>query len=299
MRPSDPRFLELAERGHGVVLLNQDGKRLRKRALVPVHRGVGRVRGAPLTFEQEVQAASLAVPGAAASHRTAGWKWGLEGIIPVGVELIIPHRMGSRRPGIIVHRSRTLERSDITRLGQIPITNPMRTIIDLAGVATPLSLELALDDAYRRGLIRLDKLASRLELLGHGCRGAGLLRALLLERRDQPPTGSGLETKFFAALRSMGLPRPVRQHDVYDDDGRWIANVDFAYPKLKIAIEIDGLKWHIGRKKFESDHEKRIRLPGAGWYLLAFTQRMVEHTPGVVGAAVHKAFVEREGRNWV
>ncbi len=44
--------------------------------------------------------------------------------------------------------------------------------------------------------------------------------------------------------RGGGRLRSVLAHRVIDDAGRFLAEVDLAYPDRRIAIELDGFRWH-------------------------------------------------------
>ena len=63
------------------------------------------------------------------------------------------HQGRQRRAGIRVHRSATLDRDETTTHRAIPITDPARTIIDLAATLKGRPLEQALDRAEQRGLV--------------------------------------------------------------------------------------------------------------------------------------------------
>jgi very-short-patch-repair endonuclease len=68
---------------------------------------------------------------------------------------------------------------------------------------------------------------------------------------------------------------PVPQYEVRDDDGGLIARVDFAYPEVRLAIEVDGYAHHSSRKQWESDLARQNRLIAAGWRVLRFSSRDV------------------------
>ncbi len=68
-------------------------------------------------------------------------------------------------------------------------------------------------------------------------------------------------------------PVPVAQF-VVRDRGRFIARVDFAYPELRIAIELDGFRYH-DQSVFELDRAKRLDLTTAGWQVLEITWKML------------------------
>ena len=101
-----------------------------------VHRGVYRIAGYPVTYEQRVLAACQgAGADAVASHRSAAQIWGLLDEEPSVVEIAVPRPVQHRLGNVIVHRSTDLERADTTVRHGIPVTDPMRTLVDLAAVA--------------------------------------------------------------------------------------------------------------------------------------------------------------------
>ena len=107
-----------------------------------VHPCVYRLAGAPRTWEQAVLAAVLgAGPGALASHRTAARLWGLIDIAPVEVSVDRPHY--HRMAGVVVHRTRDPMTPSL-RHG-IPVSTPMRAMVDLGAVCERPVVEEALE----------------------------------------------------------------------------------------------------------------------------------------------------------
>ncbi|MFI5052958.1 MAG: type IV toxin-antitoxin system AbiEi family antitoxin domain-containing protein, partial [Acidimicrobiia bacterium] len=95
---------------------------------------VYRIVGAPPSGQQAALAAALwAGDGALVSHGAAGALWGIEGVRARKVELWVPAPRNPRSELVVVHRGTRLDRADRTTLGPIPITTPVRTLIDLAG----------------------------------------------------------------------------------------------------------------------------------------------------------------------
>ena len=62
-----------------------------------------------------------------------------------------------------------------------------------------------------------------------------------------------------------------------------MARVDLAYPSHRVAIELDGFRWHAGRGPFRSDRIRGNRVEAAGWRLL---RAAPEDGGALVGAAV-------------
>lgn len=174
---------------------------------------VYRVAGAPVTWEQRVLAAVLAAgPGAAASHRTAAVLWGL---LSAGViEIVVPRGRTPDLRGVIVHQTRD-PIVTATRRG-IPVTTPMRTLVDLGAVVPGAVVEVAVDRADVADLCSIAAVEWELARVPRpGRRGTGPLREVLDRHAllDQPPDGM-LEPRFAGLCRLAGLPQPVFRHAV-------------------------------------------------------------------------------------
>jgi very-short-patch-repair endonuclease len=96
-------------------------------------------------------------------------------------------------------------------------------------------------------------------------------------------------------VRERSLREPVAQYPVYVD-GRLVARLDFAYPELKIGIELDGYAFHSDRQSFERDRRRLTELVNEGWHMLVFTRPQVRDHPAWVEQAVRKALI-RAGAN--
>jgi hypothetical protein len=231
---------------------------------------VYRVGGAPATGRQGMMAATLwAGEGALLSHRAAGVLHGLDGVKAEHLEVTASKRL---RSGVVLaHYAPPFTAIDRDVLDAIPVTSPTRTLIDLAGILCPDDLELAFEDARRRGLTSRARLGYRLrELEGHGRVGCGALRALVADGRGRTHSGSAPEVRLRRRIIRSGLPRPIPQYEIRHR-GRLIARVDLAYPELRVAIEYDSERWHSGRRPRESDLERRNRLTALGWHVVHVT----------------------------
>jgi very-short-patch-repair endonuclease len=294
----DERLAAVAADQHGVIHLRQarasglshDGvlRRQHLGRLIEVHPCVFRVAGAPATHLAALRAAALAVgPGGVVSHRSAAWLWGLlpdEGQV---VEVSVPRSRGPRLQGVVLHRSRDLVAAHTTIRSGIPVTNPLRTLVDLGAVCSRWTVEDALD----RGLVARRFSVAAVEWLLHdvarsGRRGCGVLRAVLDDRAlgTAPPDGL-LEPRMARLLRSYGLPPAVFHHPVPEAH----AELDFAYVDQRLAIEVDGYEVHGTRRAMDDDHERHNRLVAAGWTVLRFTWHQVVKRPEKVASTVRSA----------
>jgi len=91
-----------------------------------------------------------------------------------------------------------------------------------------------------------------------------------------------------------GLLPPVVEHAVYDAHRRFIARVDLAFPGLKIAIELDSRRHHMGASAFESDRPRQNLLELHGWIVLRYTWRTYLHHPQQILAEVAAAIGSRQ-----
>ncbi len=217
-------------------------RRKRSGLLVPMFPGIYRIGACPESWPQHLLAACMWTPGAA-SHRSALRLLGIEGYSGEVIEVTsTTHRVSRER--IRIHHVSSLPSRDVMHVGPIPTTNPTRTLLDVGSVLSQRGLEEALDSALRRRLTSLDRLRAGLERLGgRGSRGPSALSKLLDDRGDVVATESALETRLSRLLRHQRLPQPQHQVEVCDEQG-FVARVDFAYPEVKIAIEVQSRRWH-------------------------------------------------------
>ncbi len=255
-----------------------------------VHKSVYRLAGSSETWRQALIAACLAWgPGAVASHRAAAALWAFPGFPAGPIELIVPRGRDRKRPGT-VHRPLSLPPGDVTTRDAIPVTTPTRTLLDVAAAADARTVEEALDDALRRGLVSLKRMRWQLgQAPRNGRAGAALLRSLVETRADGLPVPqSVLETRVLRALQSVGLPDPIRQHRIRDG-GRLVAVVDFAYPERRIAIEAEGFRWHGGRLRWTRDLARRNELTSLGWLVIHVTWSDIVEGPDAALRAIARA----------
>lgn len=82
---------------------------------------------------------------------------------------------------------------------------------------------------------------------------------------------SYLEALFWQQLEALDLPMPAKEYR-FDPIRRW--RLDFAWPDLKLAVEIEGGVWsggrHVRGAGFLGDIEKHNALAMGGWCLLRF-----------------------------
>ena len=178
--------------------------------------------GIPHTWEQRLIALTFAAgPAAAASHRSAAALLGIPGFERRGlVEVTTPRPRRHRAEGELVHRWRPFPAHHLTVIEGIVTTRVARTLCDLAGVLHPGRTERAIDNCLAMGIATPGTLqAAFCDLASRGRKGTAVMRRLLAERSEgYVPPASELEARFRDLVREAGLPEPVRQLDVGDDE---------------------------------------------------------------------------------
>jgi very-short-patch-repair endonuclease len=233
--------------------------------------GVYGVVGAPASEGRSAMAAVLwAGDGSVVSHGTAGVLWGVEGARAGKVEIWVPSTRDPRHDQVHVHRGSRVDRADRTAIGSIPITTPIRTLIDLSGRMEDERLIGAMESVFRQQLGTPERLLARLDALrSSGRPGAGRLERLLEARGDGRPLESTLEGKVWLLLSRSRLPVPARQHWVTTPGGRY--RFDFAWPDRKLGLECDGWSHHGSRVAFGKDRERLSEMVSMGWRVLQVT----------------------------
>jgi len=290
---ADHSLALLAETQHGLVTRRQALERgLSARAIQGrlesgrwerMFRGVFRIAGTEASYRQWVRSATLAAgTEAVASHRSAATLIGLPGTAR-WLEVTIPPSRRMDVDGIIVHRAHLVPR-DRCSIDLIPVTTPVRTLLDLAGELSEQRLGTVLDHALGNRLVTRAELEQRLaDLRSRGRRGLGVLAGLLAARPvSARPIQAGFESRLLRALTAAGLPLPSPQYGVALPSGR-MASVDFAYPEVLLAIEADSYVHHSTLTGWSRDRARNNGLVALGWAVLPITWDLLTKDPaGVV-----------------
>jgi hypothetical protein len=212
--------------------------------------------------------------GALLSHRSAAalWRFGKErkGVIDVSVR----RHCNVRRPGIRIHDRAGLWNRDIgMRLG-IPVTQPVRTFLDIALELPDNRLEHAINEVDKRDVIDADALRRALDDYP-GQPGVRTLRRILDEHTFRL-SDDELERLFRPIATAAGLPVPLTKHMVDEFE------VDFSWPELGLVVETDGWRYHRTPSAQTRDALRFQIHTAAGLTPLRFSHYQVKHEPAHV-----------------
>jgi very-short-patch-repair endonuclease len=272
----DAAIARIAARQHGVISIGQlkelgigrqsVTRRVQAGTLHRLHREVFAVGHRGVSKAGRWMAAVLACgPGAVLSHTSAGELWGMlrarrppsPAAVEVHPHVTVSSEAGRRRPGIVIHRSRTLKPEDILVRHSIPVTTPSRTLIDL------------------RRLLPQPQFAAAL-------RQAEFLRLPIAAALEPDHTRSELESRFLALCRRHRIPGP----EVNVRAGPFI--VDFLWPEHALVVELDGYEAHGTRSAFEGDRARDAQLTALGFRVVRLTWRQLKNEPAEVAGALRE-----------
>ncbi|MCW2987004.1 MAG: hypothetical protein JWR63_4574 [Conexibacter sp.] len=252
------------------------------------HEGVYAVGHRALPAGGRFMAAALAGgEGAVLSHRSAAAHLGLLSWSPSDIDVMIVRGGEHVRDGIAFHRPKVFGPEDRWVFDGIPCTTVARTLVDLGAVLKLHQLERAVEQAE---LLELLDVAAIARVLGRIARPRGvrnLRRCLGAERLDASLTQSGLERRFLRLCVQAGITRPKLQHPIQHAPGRW-HKVDFAWPDVRLAIEVDGAAVHGTRTAARRDRRLDREIRAAGWRIERFMGDDVIDTPEVVLGALRR-----------
>lgn len=251
---------------------------------------VYRLAGVPSSWQARLLAPILSIQGGAvASHFAAAALHGIDGFGRGVPEVSIPRGREHRRQRVTIHTSTDLDRCDTALVDRIPVTDVSRTILDIGRRAGDATVLRAIEWGRREQ--RTDWPAMIQTLARHARRGRpGIrrLRRVIVANIDREEvTDSVFELLVLGLLAEAGLPTPELHHRVFARD-RFIAEVDLAYPALKIAIELDG-SVHLRRDVRERDLTRQNDLVLEGWVVLRFTWRRFADRPDQVVREIRTA----------
>jgi very-short-patch-repair endonuclease len=105
---------------------------------------------------------------------------------------------------------------------------------------------------------------------------------------------SELELLLEAQILTAGLPQPVKEYKLIPYRR---FRCDFAYPDIKLAIEVEGGTWSGGRHTtgsgFEKDCEKYNEAAILGWTVIRVTGKMINSIDLVALKFVKRAYYSK------
>jgi hypothetical protein len=277
------------------------GRMRRDGTLVPVRRGAYvRERPAERTRAEEHRELIFATApqlhdGAVVSHTSAAVLHRLP-IWPTALDRVHVTRnrsSGGKRRSIVHVHTAPLPDDHVTAIDGVPATSLVRTVLDLCRTLPIEQAVAAGDAALAYGLVRhvLEDQLTRMT------RWPGIRQARRAVELLDPRSESAGESASRVRLHQDGLPAPDLQHDIFDEQGAFVARVDFLWKEQRTFGEFDG-KIKYGRllKPGQSIEEvlfeekrREDALRDLGWQIVRWLWVDL-YRPGVIRDRVLPAF---------
>ncbi len=257
----------------------------------PLH-GVYITTQAPDSLAIRVRTLSLVADGGTViTDRTAAWLHGVT-ILERGAHLVAPRVSAFKIDGNRVRRAdiasgrRDMLDRDITSIGGVQVTTPLRTASDLGRLLWRYDALAALDGFLARGLSQPELIAEIPRYKGF--RWVTQLRRLapLADGRAESPGESALRLHWHEA----GLPVPEVQWWVDCDDGTPRFRLDLALPELRYAAEYDGEEFHSDDTDRDHDEERRDWLAQRRHWSIEVFRKDIYSRTGDPGPRLRRGF---------
>ncbi|MEP7020304.1 MAG: type IV toxin-antitoxin system AbiEi family antitoxin domain-containing protein [Pseudonocardiales bacterium] len=258
--------------------------RLSARGLVDrIAHGLYLVGGAPATYRAQLWVVVLATDGVL-GYGTAAELWGVSADRADCVHVIVAHARRVTAPArTVVHRV-GLPATEVRARDGLPVSTRARTVVDQLG-ALPRREALRLADrALQRQWITSRDLERWLREFP-GRPGNTQLRWLLSSTSDGAAAES--ERRLHRMLHQAGVRGWQANHPVWVD-GELVAVIDVALVAARIAIEVDGMAYHVDVDRFRRDRWRQNDLVSLGWKVLRFTWADLTDRPGYVLARIRR-----------
>ena len=292
--PDVLREIRRATRHHGVTTASGLNLTPRQRdvccetgALRRLFRGVFIDPAHPWSPDQDLAAAVAAGgPLSGAWARSSAFMWGMWSEHPAKPEIVVPWGRTRSIPDVIVRRSRALDSSRLTYRNHIRVVKPLITALDLGVVVSILEVGDAIIRGRQKKLFSTSDVEEIIERFARpGRTGITAARkALALIMIGDKPAESVLEFRFHLLASRHNLPPYSYQHLVMV--GKRKRYIDFAYPEVMLAIEVDGYDQRDSSESLERDDRRQNELALLGWQFLRFTWNRVQFDPAGVAADV-------------
>jgi len=161
----------------------------------------------------------------------------------------IPHVSTTRslksRPGIELHRLRSLDVKDVFHSPLMDVTTIPRTVVDLADVLEWTEYRAAADSLRH---LEIESVRSALAR-APGRRGAPFVLRLI--DADGAHTKSEFERRFRRFVRACQIPLPERTNERVAGH-----RADCIYDSSRLVIELDGRAYHERRAQMRADRQR-------------------------------------------
>ncbi|MBF4163850.1 PDDEXK family nuclease [Nocardioides acrostichi] len=240
-------------------------------------------------------------PDVAVSHLSAAVAIGapLLQALPTQVHLTHLDATGDRHQAAVTHHRGACTVEDLGCWEDHWITSPTRTTLDCARLLDRDAAVCLLDWMLQQGHTTKTLLRYRLSHMRTWPKTLAIRRYIDVADPASESVGETLARLLFL---DHGLPLPRTQLEVYDQTGRLIGRLDFAWPELATVVEFDGREKYtrylregesatdaVLREKAREDAIREV----TGWTVVRITWADVVHRPAQTVDRIRRAMASR------
>ncbi len=238
-----------------------------------------------------IKGAVLTLPDAVASHQSAAHLLAFPQLPKLVPTVTVASHTTHKFPGVMVRRSDDLQKSHLTSVDGVRVTNIPRTAFDLTSILRHKESEAITEGLIIAGRMKeshFERIVN--ELARRGKPGSRNAQHFLEMRAGGDPGATTLERKGRATLASAGLPAPIPQYPIpWSPKKRF----DDAYPEARVALEWDSRAWHLQSAAMESDRRRDREAVLHGWIVLRYTWKDITKRPTEIVSTVRTLLRER------
>jgi hypothetical protein len=137
----------------------------------------------------------------------------------------------------VPHRG-VLRDDEVEILNGVPVSTAARSAFEVTTIAGVEAALVAVNRLLHAGAMTLAEFETVVDAYQNW---PGSLTSDLVLRLADPRLESVGEDRFSYLAYRQGLPKAEPQYEVYDERGRLVARLDFAWPELCVFLEFDGM----------------------------------------------------------
>lgn len=204
------------------------------------------------------------------------------------IDVVVPAR---RRPKTEarIHRVANLDPRDVTVFRGIPVTTFARTAVDLTDELTKWELANLLHEAWWRKRLHIPAMRDSIARANGRRHLKRLELAIELHESGSAGTKSRDELRFLIGFDKAGLPEPLVNVQLAGHE------VDFHWPELGLALELDGPGHERARTRRE-DERKEAAWRADGFEVLRFSATQLRAATHAVAARSLRSATARWSR---
>lgn len=205
------------------------------------------------------------------------------------VHLLVPSsRQVSSSGFVIVERTTRMPRP--VAVNGILVAPLVRAVLDECRKSTTRDpVRALLTEAVQRARLNPDLLIRELE--AGSDRGSALPRQVL--RDVLKGARSVAEIDAMRVWQLSGLPEPLWNHQLRDENGEYIATPDGYFKEAALAWEIDSYDFHFAKKDYAKTLDRNARYAAAGIAVLQTLPSRLRSEPEVVARELRQAYEAR------